>query len=95
MAEICLLIGFFWVGMECQILAYLLAVVLTVQAVTGICGLYKLMGIDTCVRVKHKMKGLTNAVLATVVIIALVGGYISITLTKQAFTGDFYGLKMT
>jgi hypothetical protein len=94
-AEICLLIGFFWVGMEWQIMAYLLAVVLTVQAVTGICGLYKLMGIDTCERVKHKKKGLTNAVLATVVIIALVGGYVSITLTKQAFTGDFYGLKKT
>jgi hypothetical protein len=29
------------------------------------------------------------------VILALVGGYVSITLTKQAFTGDFYGLKKT
>jgi hypothetical protein len=91
--EICLFIGFFWVGMEWQILAYLLAVVLTVQAVTGTCGLYQLMGINTCERVKHKKKGLTNAVLATVVITALVGCYVSITLTKQAFTGDLYGLK--
>ena len=59
--------------------------------VAGHLGLYKLIGIYTRKRVKRKKKGLTNATLAAVAIIALVGGYISIILSKQAFNDDSYG----
>jgi hypothetical protein len=93
LAELCILIAFFWRTSEWQILLYLVAVVLLVQAATGVCGLYNLLRWNTCEMVKRKNKNLTAIVLVLAVIIAAIGGYASAVLTRNIFIQDLQSFQ--
>jgi hypothetical protein len=93
LAELCILAAFFWRAGEWQILLYLIAAVLLVQAATGVCGLYNLLRWNTCEIVKRRNKNLTAIVIVLVVIFAAIGGYGSAVLTRNMFVQDLQSLQ--
>ncbi len=80
-AEICIIIGFFWASTDWQIFLYLIAVVMIFQAATGACGIYKMLGWNTCERVKRDNKNLIRAALAGIIIFGIAAAYASAVLT--------------
>jgi hypothetical protein len=48
LAGILVIVGFFYLKPPLSTVAYALAVVLAITAVTGFCGLYALFGLSTC-----------------------------------------------
>jgi hypothetical protein len=93
LAELCILTAFFWRTGEWQILLYLVAVVLLVQAATGVCGLYNMLRWNTCEMVKRRNKNLGSIVLALAVIIAVLGGYGSALLTRSMLVQDLQSFQ--
>ncbi|HWQ20198.1 MAG TPA: DUF2892 domain-containing protein [Methanotrichaceae archaeon] len=93
LAEICFLAGFFWLGMEWQIPLYLIAAVLLLQAASGACGIYSLIGINTCERIKRKDKNLITVFLVLIIASAAIGGYLSSTMTRDIFLQNFESIK--
>jgi hypothetical protein len=93
LAEISLLTGFFWVGGAWQLVLYLLALVLLVQAATGICGLYGLLGVNTCERIKRKSSPMVAGSLILLLVVAVAGSYASAALTKKILMDDLEGVK--
>jgi hypothetical protein len=88
LAELSILIAFFWMGRAWQMVLYLLAVVLVFQAATGVCGFYNLIGRNTCDRIKRKDKKLVLVSAVLVVLIAVAGSYTSAMMTKNILKGD-------
>lgn len=93
LAELCVLAAFFWRAGEWQILLYLVAAVLLVQAATGVCGLYNLLRWNTCEMVKRKNKNLTAIVIILAAIFAVLGGYGSSVLTRDIFIQDLQSFQ--
>jgi hypothetical protein len=93
LAEACVLAAFFWLGGEWQIVFYLLAAVLLVQAATGVCGFYNFLGWNTCENIKRKDKNLLPIVLMAMIVVAVVGSYGSAVLTKDIFLEDLSSIK--
>ena len=46
LAEVCILVAFFWVAEEWQIPLYLIAAVMLFQAATATCGIYRYAGLE-------------------------------------------------
>ncbi|RQW81426.1 MAG: DUF2892 domain-containing protein [Methanothrix sp.] len=88
LAEICLIIAFFWVAVDWQIPLYLITLVLLFQAATGNCGLYNLLGWNSCETIKRKDKNLKAAFVVVALFLAAAGVYASIALTTNAFHED-------
>ncbi len=88
LAEICILMAFFWVGKDWQIVLYLIATVMLFQAATGVCGFYRLLGWNTCESIKRKDKNMTVAAVIIIVAIAGIGIYGSNVLTANIFQED-------
>ncbi len=93
LAEVCLLLAFFWVGLEWQIPLYLVAGVMLLQAATGSCGIYSLLGRNSCEIVKRKDENLMTAFVVIVLAIAVLGSYGSAVLTKNIFLEDLGRVK--
>jgi hypothetical protein len=93
LAELCILIAFFWVGQAWQIVLYLIAAVLIFQAATGVCGIYNLIGLNTCENIKRSDKNLVAGTLALMIIVAGAGGYASAIMTKNILIGDIRSLE--
>lgn len=93
LAEVCVLSAFFWVGPEWQIPLYLVAGVMLLQAATGSCGLYSLLGKSSCERVRRKDKNLWTAFVVTVLVLAVLGSYASSMLTRSIFLEDLGRVK--
>jgi hypothetical protein len=93
LAELCILTAFFWIGRDWQIVLYLLAFVLVFQAASGVCGLYSLIGRNSCERIKRKDK---NLIVGTIVLMALVAGagsYASGLVTKNILMDDLRSIE--
>lgn len=88
LAEICILIAFFWVAIDWQIPLYLIALVMLFQAATGTCGLYNMLGWNSCETIKRKDKNLKAAFIVAALVLAVAGSYASIVLTKNIFMDD-------
>ncbi len=88
LAEICILIAFFWVAVDWQIPLYLIALVMLFQAATGTCGLYNMLGRNSCETIKRKDKNLKTAFIVVALVLATAGSYASIVLTKNIFMDD-------
>jgi hypothetical protein len=88
LAEICLLIAFFWVAADWQIPLYLIALVMLFQAATGTCGLYNMLHWNSCETIKRKDKNLKIAFIVVALVLAVVGSYASAVLTKNIFLED-------
>jgi hypothetical protein len=88
LAEICILVAFFWVTVEWQIPLYLIAGVMLLQAGTATCSIYTLLGWNRCDIVQRKDKNLMTAFVVAALLLAIVGGYASALLTKSIFLED-------
>jgi hypothetical protein len=89
LAEICILVAFFWVTTEWQIPLYLIAGVMLLQAGTATCSIYTLLGWKNCEIVRRKDKNLKTAFVVAALLLAAAGSYASVVLTKDIFLEDF------
>lgn len=94
LAELIILVAFFWVGTEWQIPLYLIAALLLFQAATSTCGLYSLLGKNSCELVKRKDRKLMTVAVAAFLVLAVAGSYASIVLTKNIFLEDLEKVKV-
>ena len=88
LAELCILVAFFWAAEEWQIPLYLIAGVMLLQAATATCGVYTLLGRNSCEIIKRQDKNLTTIFIVTALVLAVVGGYASAVMTKNIFLED-------
>jgi hypothetical protein len=88
LAEICILVAFFWVAAEWQIPLYLIAGVMLLQAGTATCSVYTLLGWNRCEIVRRKDTNLMTAFVIVALLLAVVGSYASAVLTKNIFQDD-------
>lgn len=93
LAELFILIAFFWAGDAWQMVLYLLAFVMIFQAATGMCGLYKLVGRNTCERIKRKDRRLIAAGFALIVLAGAAASYASAIMTKDILKADIASLE--
>jgi hypothetical protein len=87
-AELCILVAFFWVNQEWQIPLYLIAAVMLLQAGTATCSIYTLLGWNRCEIVRRKDKKLMTAFVVVALLLAVAGSYASAMLTKNIFLED-------
>lgn len=92
-AEICIILSFFWISRDWQIFLYLIAAVMIFQAATGACGIYKMLGWDTCERVKRSNKNMIRAALVGIIIFGIVASYASAVLTKDMLAKDIIDVR--
>ena len=88
LAEVCILIAFFWVGDEWQIPIYLIAAVLLLQAATATCSINTLLGWNSCETVKRRNKNLMAVFVVAALLLAVAGSYASAVITRNVFLGD-------
>lgn len=88
LAEICIIVAFFWVTEVWQIPLCLIAGVMLLQAGTASCSIYTLLGWNRCEIVRHKDKNLMTAFVAVALLLAVAGSYASVVLTKNIFLED-------
>jgi len=93
LAEVCILVAFFWAPMEWQIPLYLVAGVMLLQAATSTCGLYNLLGRNSCEIVKRDDKKMVAVFVVIALAIALIGGYASAVLSKNIFLENLEQVK--
>lgn len=75
-AEVLLLSGYLWLSDIWQIGAYVVGAVALITAVTGYCGAYKMVGINTYSENKKSVSGLAKSILVVIfLIIAAIGIY--------------------
>lgn len=94
LAELCILIAFFWVAQEWQIPLYLAGGLVLIQAATGRCGLYGMLGWNSCEKIKRKDKNLMAAFVVIALTVAVVGGAASVIVTKNIFIDDLSKVKV-
>jgi hypothetical protein len=88
LAEICILVAFFWVTSEWQIPLYLIAGVMLLQAGTASCSIYTLLGWNRCEIVQRKDKNMMTAFIVVALLLAVAGSYASAVMTKNIFLED-------
>jgi hypothetical protein len=93
LAELCILIAFFWMGRAWQMVLYLLALVMVFQAATGVCGIYSLIGRNTCERIKRKDKNLVVLTAVLMILVAVAGSYASAMMTKNILKVDLMSIE--
>jgi hypothetical protein len=86
--ELLMLIAFFWVGGVLSIVLYVLSAVALMTALTGFCGLYKILKINT-IEDKPISKIIIGIFIAVFIGIAIGGSYASIFFTKKIFLDDY------
>jgi hypothetical protein len=93
LAEVCILVAFFWVTVEWQIPLYLIAGVMLLQAATATCSIYTLLGWKNCEIVRRKDRNLKTAFVVVALLLAVAGSYASAVLTKNIFLEDLGGVN--
>jgi hypothetical protein len=87
-AEACILAAFFWAAEDLQLLLVLAAALVMIPVIKGNCGLYELLGWNSCEIVKRKDKNIKTAFIVTALLLAVVGSFASAVLTKNIFLDD-------
>lgn len=87
-AEIFFLLAFFWVAGVWQVVLYVLAAAMLVTAVSGFCGLYKLLGVNTSSVGGYSLLKKSLSLLV-VILVAAAGVYYSNFFTKKIFLEDY------
>ena len=88
LAELCILVAFFWVAEEWQIPLYLIAAVMLFQAVTATCGIYRILGWNSCEVVKRRDKNMMTVFVIVALLLAGAGSYGSFVITRNTFLSD-------
>lgn len=87
-AEIFFLLAFFWFSGALQVVLYVLGAGMLVTALSGFCGLYKILGADTTSKQGVSMLKKVFGFLV-VILVALAGSYYSNFFTKKIFLEDY------
>lgn len=87
-AEVCLLAAVFWAGEDLKLALYLAAGVILIPVIKGSCGLYELLGYNSCEIIKRNDKSIKTAFVVAAVLLAVVGGLASAIITKNIFIDD-------
>ena len=87
-AEACVIAAFFWVKEDLQLLLVLAAGVMMIPVITGSCGLYEMLGWNSCEIVKRKDKKIKTGFVVVALLLAVVGSFASAVLTKNIFLED-------
>lgn len=87
-AEACILAAFFWAADDLQLLLVLAAAVVLIPVIKGSCGLYELLGWNSCAIIKRNDKNIKTAFVVTALLLAVVGSFASAVLTKDIFLDD-------
>jgi hypothetical protein len=93
LAELCVLVAFFWVAEEWQIPLFLIAGVMMLQAATASCGVYTLLGRNSCEKVVRKDKNLMAAFVASALFLATAGSIGSYVMTEDILKEDVGALN--
>lgn len=89
-AEILIIGAYFWLGGVWQIVFYVAGIVSLITAVTGFCGLYKVLGIKTVSKESKQIGVYTRIFFALLfVVTAVAGSYYSAFFTKKFFLDDY------
>jgi hypothetical protein len=88
LAEVCILVAFFWVAEEWQIPLYLIAAVMLLQAATATCSINTILGWNSCEVVKRRDKNLMRAFVVVALLLAVAGSYGSAAITRNIFLTD-------
>jgi len=84
-AEACVIAAFFWAKGDLQLLLVLAAAVMMIPVIKGSCGLYEILGWNSCEIVKRKDKNIKTAFVVAALLLAVVGSFASAFLTKNIF----------
>ena len=87
-AEVCVLIAFFWVADEWQIPLYLFAAFMLLQAATATCSINTLLGRNNCEIVKRRDKNRMTVFVVAALLLAGVGSYASAVITRNILLED-------
>jgi phosphate/sulfate permease len=89
-AEIFFLLAFFWLPTTWSIVFYVLSTIMLIASITGFCGLYKILKINTNKNTDSKISKIFVSIFVILfVIIAMVGSYYSNLFTKKFFLEDY------
>lgn len=90
LAEVFIVIAYFWVGGALQIVFWVLSLVMIVTAATGFCALYKIFKINTYEKYSKKPnKIMLSLIITLVVILPFLGAYYSNFFTRKIFLEDY------
>jgi len=89
-SELLILGAYFWTGGALSIILYVIGVIALVTAVTGFCGLYKVIGISTLPKEQKETPNYIKVIFVLLFfIIAIAGSYASNFFTKKIFLDDY------
>jgi len=89
-AVVVVLGAFFWLGGVWQSLFYGIGIIILVTAVTGFCGVYKILGINTCQSESKSAAVYVKVILVMIAVGGVVAGsYYSAFFTKKFFLADY------
>ncbi len=94
-AEVCLIAALFWAGEELQLPLILAAAVILIPAITGSCGLYELLGWNSCEMIKRKNDRLKRALVLAAILLAVMGSFASHLYTKDILLQDLKEVNET
>jgi hypothetical protein len=89
-SELFILGAYFWTGGILSVVLYIIGIIALVTAVTGFCGLYKVIGISTLAKEQKETPNYVKVIFVLLfLIIAIAGSYASNFFTKKIFL-DYY-----
>lgn len=88
--ELFILVAYFWIGGVLSIVLYVLGIIALVTAITGFCGLYKVIGVNTLSKEQKETPNYIKIIFTLLFLIIAIGGsYASNFLTKKIFLDDY------
>lgn len=85
-----ILVAYFWVGGVLSIVLYVIGIIALVTAITGFCGLYKVIGINTLPKEKKEISKYVKVIFVLIFLSIVIGGsYASNFFTKKIFLDDY------
>ena len=89
-SELLILGAYFWVGGVLSVVLYVLGIVALVTAVTGFCGLYKVIGVNTLPKEQKETPNYIKVIFVLLFLATAIGGsYASNFLTKKIFLDNY------
>lgn len=94
LAEVFIVLAYFWVGGALQIVFWILSLVMLVTAATGFCALYKIFKINTYEKYSKKPnKIILSLIIAFIIIMPFLGAYYSNFFTRKIFLEDYNSMN--
>ena len=89
-SEFLILGAYFWVGGVLSIILYVVGIIALVTAVTGFCGLYKIIGVNTLPKEQKDTPNYIKVIFVLLFLVIFIGGsYTSNFFTKKIFLDDY------